>query len=397
MREVVIVGGARTAIANFMGSLQDIPANELGVIALKGAMEKYKISPSWIEEVVGGHCGQASCQGTNTARWVTIKSGCPVEAVSMTVNQQCPSSMRAAEIISQEIMLGKIDVGAAVGYENMSSMPYLIFGARKGYKLFQDVPIKDGLLYGGLLDPFLGYHMGVTAENIAEMYHISREEQDEYAFMSHHRAGKAIANGLFKDEIIPVEVVIKKKRTIFDTDEHPRPDSTPEAVAKLPPVFKADGTVTAFNASGLNDAGAALILMSADKAKELGIQPLARVVASASGAVEPRIMGMSVVPAVRRALKFAGLEQDEIDYWELNEAFAAQMLGVNRELNIPLDKMNAVGSGISLGHPVGATGVRLIITLLSEMKRRGNRYGCAAMCASGGPGAAFIVENLQNQ
>ncbi|MGX8701014.1 thiolase family protein [Caproiciproducens sp.] len=395
MRDVVIVGGARTAIANYMGSLQDVPANELGTIAFKGAMEKYHISPDIIEEVVGGHCGQASCQGSNTARWVTLKAGCPPEAVSMTVNQQCPSSMRAAEIISQEIMLGKIDVGAAVGYENMSSMPYLLFGARKGYKLFQDVPIKDGLLYGGLLDPFLGYHMGRTAENIAEMYHISREEQDEYAMMSHQRAGEAIKKGLFKDEIIPIEVKIKKKTVVFDTDEHPRPDSEMEVVSKLPPVFQEGGTVTAFNASGMNDAGSAIIMMSAEKAEELGLKPLARVVATASGAVEPRIMGMSVVPAVRRALKFAGLSQDQIDYWELNEAFAAQMLGANRELKIPLDKVNALGSGISLGHPVGATGTRLIVTMLGEMKRRGSRYGCAALCASGGPGAAFIVENLQ--
>lgn len=396
MREVVIVAGARTAIANYMGSLKDIPANELGVIALKGAMEKYKVSPGVIEEVVAGHCGQASCEGSNTARWVTIKSGCPTEAVSMTVNQQCPSSMRAAEIISQEILLGKIDAGAAVGYENMSSMPYLIFGMRDGYKLFQDVPIKDGLLHGGLMDPFLGYHMGKTAENIAEMYNISRQEQDEYALMSHRRAGEAIQKGYFKDEIIPVEVKVKKQTVIFDTDEHPRPDSTLETVSKLPCVFDKNGTVTAFNASGMNDAGSAMVLMEADKAKSLGLKALARVVATASAAVEPRIMGMGVVPAVRRALHFAGLKQEDIDYWELNEAFAAQMLGVNRELKLPLDKVNAVGSGISLGHPVGATGVRLIITMLSEMKRRGGRYGCAALCASGGPGCAFIVENLQD-
>ena len=393
MKEVVIVSGARTPIADFMGSLEAFKADELGVIAFKAAIQKAGLAPQAIEEVVAGHTGQAGLG--NSARLVTIKAGCPVETVSMTVNQQCPSSMRAAEIIAQEIMLDKIEVGAAVGYESMTNCPYLLFGARKGYRLFDGENIKDSMMMGGLIDPFEGYHMGVTAENIAEMYEISREEQDEYAFLSHQRAGQAIAAGWFKDEIIPVEVKSRKGVRIFDTDEHPKPDSSLEAVAKLKPFFKKDGTVTAFNASGMNDAGSALIMMSADKAEQLGIKPLVRVVATASASVAPRIMGMGVVPAVERALDSAGLKINDIDYWEINEAFAAQFLGVNRELKIPLGNINAAGSGISLGHPVGATGARLIITLISEMKRRGSRYGCASLCASGGPAAAFIVENIQ--
>jgi acetyl-CoA C-acetyltransferase len=254
--------------------------------------------------------------------------------------------------------------------------------------------IKDGLMLGGLMCPWNGYHMGVTAENIAEMYGITREEQDEYAVLSNQRACKAIKEGWFKDEIVPVEIKTRKGIKVFDTDEHPREDASMEAFAKLKPAFKKDGTVTPANASSLNDAGSALVMMSAEKAKELGIKPLARVVASATGGVDPKIMGMGVVPAVRRALKFAGLEQNEIDYWEINEAFAAQFLGVNRELKLDLDIVNGVGSGISLGHPVGATGARLILTGINELKRRGGRYLCASLCASGGPGVAFIVENI---
>ncbi len=393
MREVVIVSGARTPVGDFMGSLAEYDPIDLGVFALKGALEKAGISAELIDEVVAGHCNQSSSPG-NSARHVALRSGCRVDSYACTVHQQCPSSMRAAEIVSQEIMLGKIDVGAAVGIESMTNTPYYLYGARKGYRLGHGEQIVDGLMKGGLICEFVGYHMGVTAENIAEMYNISREEQDEYALLSHQRACRAIKEGWFKDEIVPVEVHEKKGTRIFDTDEHPRPDTTLESLAKLKPAFKKGGTVTAGNASGLNDGGSAIIMMSADKAKDLGIKPIARVVSSASGSVEPRIMGMGVVPAVQRALKFAGMEQNQIDYWEINEAFAAQFLGVNRELKIDLDRVNAVGSGIAIGHPVGATGARLIITMINEMKRRGVRYGCASLCASGGPGVAFIVESI---
>lgn len=394
MKEAVIIGGARTAIGDFMGALEPFKGHELGVIALKAAMEKANIDPKIVEEVICGHVNQAGGPG-NSARWVTLKAGCPAETISTTVHQQCPSSMRAADILAQEIMVGRLDVAAAVGQESMTNAPYLLMGARKGYRLNDAEKVQDSLMLGGLVCAFEGYHMGITAENIAEMYKISREEQDEYSVLSHQRACQAIKDGVFKDEIVPVELKTRKGVKIFNTDEHPNPNASMEMASKMKPVFKKDGTVTAFNASGLNDGAAAMIMMSADKAKEMGIKPLARVVSSASGSVEPRIMGMGPVPAVNRALKFAGLEINDIDYWELNEAFAAQFLGVNRELKIPLDRVNAYGSGIPMGHPVGMTGVRIIMAAVNELKRRGGRYACSSMCASGGPAAAFIVENIQ--
>ncbi|WP_073029971.1 thiolase family protein [Desulfosporosinus lacus] len=393
MRDVVIVSAARTAVGDFQGSLESLKAHDLGVIALKGAMDKAGISPNILEEVMVGQCNQAGSPG-NSARWVTLKSGCPVETISTTIHQQCPSSMRAADILSQEIMLGRVDVVAAVGEESMSNAPYLLMQARKGYRLNDGEKIQDSLMIGGLVCAFEGYHMGVTAENIAEIYGITRAQQDEYSLLSHQRACKAIKDGLFKNEIIPIEIKTRTGINVFDTDEHANPNASLELAAKAKPVFKKEGTVTAFNASGLNDGAAAMIMMSAEKAKELGLKPLARVVSSASGAVEPKIMGMGVVPAVERALKFAGLKLNDIDYWEINEAFAAQFLGCQKELNIPLDRVNAVGSGISLGHAVGMTGVRIIMAAMNELNRRGGRYACATMCASGGPGCAFIIERI---
>jgi acetyl-CoA C-acetyltransferase len=393
MREVVIVGGARTAIGNYLGALQDVSAIDLGVTALKGASGKAGVDAGMIQEVVAGQCNQASVAG-NSARHIALKSGCPVESAAFTVHQQCASSMRGAELISQDIMLGKIDAGAAVGVESMSNAPYLLAGARKGYRLGNAEQVIDSLMIGGLICEFMGYHMGITAENIAEVYKISREEQDQFALMSNQRACKAIKQGWFKDEIVPVEVKTRKGTVVFDTDEHPKADTSMESLSKLKGAFKKDGTVTAGNASGLNDGGSAVIMMAAETAKKMGVKPIAKVVSSAPGAVEPRIMGMGVVPAVGNALKFAGLKQDDIDYWEFNEAFAAQVLGVNRELKVDISRLNAVGSGIALGHPVGCTGVRLIITMINEMKRRGVKRGCAALCSSGGPAHAFIVESI---
>ena len=393
MREVFIVGAARTPIGDFLGSLGSLSPVDLGVIALKGALKKAGVGAGLIEEVVGGHCNQSSAPG-NSARHVALRSDCPVDSVAVTVHQQCPSSMRAAEILAQEIMLGKVNTGAVVSIESMSNTPYYLYNARQGYRLNNGGQMVDGLMKGGLICDIAGYHMGVTAENIAEEYGISREEQDEHALRSHRRACRAMAAGWFRDEIIPVEIKEKKGVRIVDTDEHPRADTSMESLSSLRPAFKKDGTVTAGNASGLNDGGAALIMMSAEGAKELGIKPWAKVVATASGAVEPRIMGMGVVPAVRRALKFAGLKQEDIDYWEINEAFAAQFLGVNRELGIDLDSINAAGSGIALGHPVGATGARLILSLITQLRIRGGRLGCASLCGSGGPACAFIIELL---
>ncbi len=393
MKEVVIVSGARTAVGDYFGSLKDFGPVDMGIIVFKAALEKAGIGPEVIEAVIAGHTNMASAPG-NSARLVALNSGCPVESYATTVHQQCPASMRAADILSQEIMLGKIEIGGVVGMESMTNTPYLLMKARQGYRLGDGERIQDSMFVGGLICPWNGYHMGVTAENIAELYNISREEQDEYAALSHQRGSKASEEGWFKNEIVPVEVKFKKGTRIFDTDEHIKASTNVETLSKLPPAFKKGGTVTAGNASGLNDAASAMIMMSADKAKEMGIKPLARVVAAASGGVDPKIMGMGVVPAVQRALKYAGMTQDQIDYWEINEAFASQFLGVNRELKIDLDRVNGVGSGISIGHPVGATGARLIITLINEMKRRGVRYGCASLCASGGPGMAFIVESI---
>ncbi|MCL6477561.1 MAG: thiolase family protein [Peptococcaceae bacterium] len=392
MREVVVVSGKRTPIGDFLGSLKDFSTVELGVIALKAAIEEAGIEPGLIEEVVAGVGNMSGCR-PNPARQVALGSGCSVETVAVTVNQQCASSMRATEIMAQEIILGKVDIGAAVGPESMTNIPYLLPGARKGYRM-GNVQIVDGMFNDGLIDAFYNYHMGVTAENLAKMYKISRREQDELALLSHQRACRAIKEGKFKNEIVPVEIKTKKGTVLFDTDERPRFDINMEDLSKLKPVFEKDGTVTAGNASGLNDAGAALILMTPEKARELGCKPLARIVATASAAVDPKIMGIGVVPAVKRALKFANLKMDDIGYWEINEAFAAQFIAVNRELNLDMDKVNANGSGISLGHPVSCTGVRIIVTLINEMRRRGVRYGCASLCAGGGPGAAVILETV---
>jgi len=392
MREVVIVSAKRTPIGDYFGEFKDLTAVDLGVHALKAAIEAGGIEATQIEEVVGGQVYQAGCKG-NTARQVALGSGCSVETIASTINQQCPSSLRAVEIVAQNIMLGKIDIGAAVGYESMTNVPYLLPKVRGGLKM-GDSSIMDSLLNDALVDAFNDYHMGVTAETLAEEYQISREEQDELAVISHQRACDAIQKEIFKHEIAPVEVKMKRATKTIDKDEHPSPTTSIETLSKLRPAFKKDGTVTAGNASSLNDGGAALILMAKERAIELGLKPLARIVASASAAVDPKIMGIGVVPAVHKALQFAGLQMNEIDYWELNEAFAAQFLAVNRELNIPMDQVNANGSGISLGHPVGCTGARLLTTLIYEMQRRGSKYGCASLCAGGGPAAAIIVEAL---
>lgn len=392
MKDVVIVGGVRTAIGDFLGSLKDLTCVDLGVIALKAAMAKANVDPKLIEEVVCGNPDMAGAK-SNPGRQVAIHAGCSWETVACTINQQCVSSMRAAEIMYQEILLGKVDVGAVVGCESMSNIPYLIMGARSGLRMGNQ-QIVDGMYNDGMMDAFYNILMGVTAENVVNMYNISRVEQDEFALMSHHRACAAIANKTQASELVPVEINTKKGIKIFDTDEHPRQGLTMEDLAKLKPVFVKDGTVTAGNSSGINDGAAALVMMTLDKAMALGIRPLARVVATGSAAVDAKIMGMGVVPSVRRALHFANLPIEAIDYWEINEAFAAQIIGCNRELKIPLDKLNAQGGGISLGHPVGMTGARLLVSLIHEMRRRGVRYGGASLCGGGGPATSMIVEAM---
>ncbi|MCR4400212.1 MAG: thiolase family protein [Syntrophomonadaceae bacterium] len=392
MREVVIVSGARTPIGDFLGTLKDFSAVQLGTIALKAAIDRAGIQPAQVEEVIAGHVYQAGCKG-NPARQVTLGAGCPVETVSMTTNQQCASSMRAVEIISQEIMAGKIDIGAAVGHESMTNIPYLLLKARTGYRMGSD-RCEDGMMYDAFIDPFYNYHAGVTAENLVEMYGIPRREQDEWGLMSHQRACRAIAEGKFKEEIVPVEVKTRKGTVLFDTDEHPNPNVTMEGLEKLKPAFKKDGTITAGNASAINDGAAAVVLMGADKARELGVKPLARIVATASASVDPKIMGIGVVPAVRRALKFAGMSLEDMELCEFNEAFAAQVIACNRELQVPVEKINVLGSGVSLGHPVGMTGVRLLVTLMHEMRRSNKQFGIASLCSGGGPAMATIIEAL---
>ncbi|HOP64423.1 MAG TPA: acetyl-CoA C-acetyltransferase [Spirochaetota bacterium] len=393
MKEVVVLSSSRTAIGDFLGALSSIPAVDLGITAAKSALEKAGIKPEQVDEVITGNVLQAGCKG-NTGRQVCLGAGCPAETVAVTINQLCPSSMRALEIASQQIILGKTEIELVAGYESMSNAPYMSMKARHGLRM-GDSALVDHMLYDGLIDAFNNYHMGITAENIADKYQISREEQDEWALMSHRRAVAAIKSGKFKDEITPVTIKTKKGEFLFDTDEHPRENVTMESLGKLKPAFKKDGSVTAGNASSLNDGGAALVLANAEKAKKLGMKPVARIISTASAAVDPTVMGMGVVPAVQKALKFAGLSMSDIGLWELNEAFAAQIIGCNRELKINTEIINVNGSGIALGHPVGQTGARIITTLLHEMKKRDVKYGVASLCAGGGPAAASVFELIK--
>lgn len=392
MENAVIVGVARTPIGDFLGALKDIPAVELGVVAARAAMERAGVEPGQVEDLVAGMVYKVGVKG-NPARQVQLKAGIPEEVAAATIEQQCASSMRAMEIAAHQIMLGKLGVCLVVGMESMSQVPHLLMGARTGYRLGAG-RIEDALLHEALHDAFHGYHMGVTAENLAERYSITRQEQDELALLSHQRAVAAIREGRFKEEIVPVEVKAKKGAVLIDTDEHPRADASLESLGKLRTAFKGDGTVTAGNASGLNDGAAAMVLMAESKARELGLKPLARITATASFGVAPEIMGIGPVYAIPRALKYAGLNLKDMDLFEINEAFAAQFLACNRELNLDMSKVNLNGSGIALGHPVGCTGIRIIVSLMHEMRRRGGRYGVASLCAGGGPAMATIIEMI---
>ncbi len=392
MREVVIVGAKRTPIGDFLGSLKDVKAVDLGVVAVKGALEQANIEPSLVNEVACGMIYKGGAKG-NPARQIQIKSGMPVEGFAYTIDQQCGSGMKAVELIYHSILLGKTDVGVAVGIESMSQAPYVLDKAREGIRM-GDGQIKDTMLNDGLVCAMMGYHMGITAENLAERYNISREEQDQLAVLSHERASKAIEAGVFKDEIVPVNIETRKGTIVIDTDEHPKADTTLEKLAKMKPAFKKDGTVTAGNASGINDGASALVLMSLDKANELGIKPLAKIVNMDNIGVEPEVMGIGPAYAIPKVVKNAGLTLDDIGYYEINEAFAAQFLAVNRELNLDINKVNANGSGIALGHPVGCTGARIIASLIYEAKKRKEKYGVASLCVGGGPAIAIVIELL---
>lgn len=392
MREVVIVGAKRTPIGGFLGKLKGVNAVELGITAVNAALAQAQIKPAQVEELACGMIYKAGVKG-NPGRQIQLKCGMPAEGYAYTVDQQCGSGMKAFELASQSIMLGKADIAVAVGVESMSQAPYLLKGAREGYRMGPG-EVQDSMLYDGLVCAIMGYHMGLTAENLAERYSITREEQDELALMSHQRAVAAIQNGTFNDEIVPVTIETKKGTVVIGTDEHPRADVSLEKLAAMKPAFKKGGTVTAGNASGVNDGAAALVLMSAAKAQELGIKPLAKLLSTASMGVEAEIMGIGPAYAVPKAIKYAGLTASDIGYYEINEAFAAQFLAVNRELKLDMSKVNANGSGIGLGHPVGCTAARIIVSLIYEMGRRGERYGLASLCVGGGPAIATVIEKV---
>jgi acetyl-CoA C-acetyltransferase len=394
MNDAVIVDAARTPVGSFGGVLSGIPAVELGATVAQELIKRNNLNPSLIDEVILGCVLQAG-QGQNVARQVTIKAGIPQEVPAMTINKVCASGLRAVSLATQIIRLGDAEIILAGGTENMSASPYAVpnvrWGARMNNGLLVDLMIQDGLW-----DIFNNYHMGITAENIAAECGVSREDQDKLGAISQQRAEQAIKSGRFKDEIVPIAVPQRKgDPKIIDTDEHPRMGTTFEALAKLRPAFKKDGTVTAGNASGINDGAAVALVMSLQKAQELGLKPMVRVVSYASAGVDPRVMGLGPIPATLKALETAGLTINDIDLIEANEAFAAQAVQVVRELGLDMAKVNLNGGAIALGHPIGASGARILTTLLYEMKKREDvKRGLATLCVGGGMGAALIVEKI---
>lgn len=393
MKEVVIVSAARTAVGKFGGSLQNIPAVELGGMIIAEALKRAGISGEQVEEVIMGNVLTAGL-GQNPARQATLKAGLPIETPAYTVGIVCGSGLKSIMLAAQQIMSGEAEIVVAGGMENMSAAPYVLDKARWGYRMF-DGAITDAMVKDGLWCAFGNVHMGMTAENLAEKYGISREDQDQLSVDSHNKAIAAIDAGRFKDEIFPVPIPQKKGNPVyFDTDELPRRGATVEALGKLPTVFKKGGTVTAGNASGINDSAAATVVMSADKAKELGLKPMAVIKSFATAGVEPAYMGSGPIPATKKAMAKAGLTVADFDVIEANEAFAAQALTCIRGLELPMDKVNLNGGAIAIGHPIGASGSRIMTTLLYELKRRGGRYGLATMCIGGGQGVAMIVENI---
>ncbi len=387
----VILSGCRTAIGTFGGAFKDVPATELGALVVREAAARASVRPDQVDEVILGCILQAGL-GMNPARQAAIKGGLPESVPAHTVNKVCGSGLKAVMLAAQAIKAGDAEVVVAGGLENMSRAPFLLPGARWGERLGHG-KVLDHMIHEGLTDAFHDIHMGITAENLVERYGLTREEQDAFAAESQARAAGAIREGRFKAEIVPVEIPQKTggpKRV--DTDEHPRADTTRESLAKLAAAFKKDGSVTAGNASGLNDGAAALVIAKGERAKGLGAKPMARIVGYASAAVDPRVMGIGPVPAVRKALEKAGLGIDAIDLWELNEAFAAQSLAVARELKLDAARVNVNGGAIALGHPIGASGARILVTLLHALAARGLKRGVAGLCIGGGQGVALVVE-----
>ncbi|MET0972127.1 MAG: acetyl-CoA C-acetyltransferase [Thermoleophilaceae bacterium] len=396
MEQAVIVSAVRTPVGTFGGYFKDIPAPELASRAIEAALERAQVSPEDVEEVLLGCVLQAGL-GQNAARQAAIGAGLPVEVPATTINMLCGSGLKSVTLASQIIRAGDADVIVAGGMENMTRAPYLLpsgrFGARMG-----DAEIIDSMRHDGLTDAFEHIHMGITAENVADQYGITREEQDEFAAKSQQKAERAIEAGIFKEEIVPIEVPQKKgEPRLVDNDEHPRPGTTGEALAKLRAAFRKDGgTVTAGNASGVNDGAAAIVVMSQRTAEERGLTPLGVVESYASVGVEPRIMGIGPIPATRKALEKVGLGIDDVDLFELNEAFAAQSLAVRKELGLPEDRVNPHGGAIALGHAIGASGGRILVTLLHEMQRDNLNRGVATLCVGGGQGQAAVIRNASN-
>lgn len=391
MREVVIVGAVRTPIGNFGGSLSKVSAIDLGVTAAKGAIERSGINPEIIDEVIVGNILSGGL-GQNPARQIAIKSGLNVETSALTINKVCGSGLRAVSMAAQFIMLGDADVILAGGTESMSNAPYLLQKARWGQRMGNGELI-DTMINDGLWDAFNDYHMGITAENIAEQWNISKEEQDKFALQSQLKAEKAQKEGKFKDEIVPVYVPQRRKDPIeVSEDEYPKHGMTIEKMSKLRPAFKKDGSVTAGNASGINDGAAFVIVMAKEKAEELGIKPLVTIKSYASAGLDPKIMGYGPVPATMKALEKAKMNIEEIDLIEANEAFAVQSIAVAKDLNLDPEKVNVNGGAIALGHPIGASGTRILVTLIHEMLKRDSKKGLATLCIGGGQGTSIIVE-----
>jgi acetyl-CoA C-acetyltransferase len=392
MEDAVIVSAVRTPVGTFGGAFKDVPATELGARAVEAALEQAELKGEDVDEVLLG-CVLTAGLGQNPARQASIAAGIPKEVPATTINMVCGSGLKSVALASQMIRAGDVDVVVAGGMENMSRAPYLLpsgrFGARMG-----DAQLIDSMIVDGLWDAFNDIHMGITAENLAEQYSITREEQDEFAAASQQKAEQAVSSGAFKDEIVPIEVPAKGGTRTIDNDEHPRPGTTAETLAALRAAFKREGgTVTAGNASGINDGAAAVVVMAARVAAERGLKPFGTVESYASVGVEPKIMGIGPVPAVNKALEKAGLALKDVDLFELNEAFAAQSLAVLRELEIEPDRINVHGGAIALGHPIGASGGRILVTLLHELRRRDAQRGIATLCVGGGQGQAAVIRN----
>ena len=390
MEDIVIVGAARSAIGKFGGTLARTPASDLGAHVIRKLLERSGLRPEQVSEVILGQVLAAGV-GQNPARQAAIKAGLPDMIPAMTINKVCGSGLKAVMLAAQSVANGDSDVVIAGGQENMSIAPHVLNGSRDGFRM-GDAKMIDSMIVDGLWDAFNQYHMGVTAENVAKEYAVSREEQDEFAVKSQNKAEAAQKSGRFKDEIIAFEIPSRKGPVVFADDEYPRHGATMEAMRGLKPAFDKNGTVTAANASGINDGAAAVIVTSARKAKELGLKPIARIMAFASAGVDPKYMGMGPVPASKRCLARAGWEPKDLDLMEINEAFASQAIAVNRQMGWDVSKVNVNGGAIALGHPIGASGCRILVTLLHEMQKRDAKKGLASLCIGGGMGVALAVE-----